>query len=192
MNIQPTDAIIVVDVQNDFCHGGALPVPDARRIIKPINSLSLRIQRQVFTRDWHPQDHCSFSDSPEFVDGSWPEHCVQDSPGAEFHGGLHVPVDALIIDKGTDPDREDYGAFENSNLAEKLSQWGVTRVFVCGLATDYCVKATALGGIKNGFEVVMIEDACKAVDVPEGSGDQAIKEMKAASVLMCHSADLLP
>lgn len=192
MEIESTDALIVVDVQNDFFHGGALPIHDARRIIRPINALLLRIEHHVFTRDWHPQDHCSFSDSPEFVDRSWPDHCVQNSPGAEFHGSLHVPIDAVIIDKGTDPNQEDYGAFENSNLTEILRGRGVKRIFVCGLATDYCVKATALGGVKACFEVVLIEDACQAVDLPPGSGEEAIEEMKAASIRVCQSADLLP
>jgi len=190
MRIQPTDALIVVDVQNDFCPGGALPVEEGHRVVHPINQISPKFDHVVFSRDWHPENHCSFGDPPEFVDGSWPPHCVADSPGAEFHGDLIVPVDAPIIDKGTDPNHENYSDFRGTGLTDMLRAWGVKRVFVCGLATDYCVKHTALDGIKEGFEVYVIENACRAVNFPPGTGPQAVEEMKQAGVKVCWSGDL--
>ncbi|HIJ64846.1 MAG TPA: nicotinamidase [Candidatus Hydrogenedentes bacterium] len=190
MDVQPTDALIVVDVQNDFCPGGALPVGGGNQIVGPINEFMPKFQHVVFTRDWHPADHCSFDGTPKFVDGSWPVHCVADSPGAAFHGDLHVPLDAFIVDKGTDPDVEAYGGFQDTDLAEKLAEWGVERVFICGLATDYCVKCTAFGALDHGFEVVLVEDACRGVDIPEGSADQAVTEMRDAGILVCVSGQL--
>lgn len=164
MKITDTDALIVVDVQNDFCPGGALPVPGGDGVVTVINRLMTRFEHIAFTRDWHPNDHCSFSANPKFADGSWPPHCVRDSPGAEFHGSLRVPLDALVVDKGADPDHEQYGGFENPRLAEYLRRRGVTRVFVTGLATEYCVRATALGALQQGFDAVVVEDACRGID----------------------------
>ena len=191
MNIEPTDALIVVDVQNDFCPGGALPVPDGWRVASPINKVVIGFDHYFFTRDWHPFDHCSFSDTPEFADGSWPEHCMEDSPGAEFLVDLHVPSDAAVVSKGMDPDKEAYSGFEETDLAEQLHARGVRRVFVCGLATDFCVKATALDALRLGFTVVIIRDACRAVDKPAGSGDAAFEEMRAAGAQFCRSGDLV-
>jgi len=190
MKILPTDALVVVDVQNDFCPGGALAVDEGHRVVPVINQGIPLFRHTVFTRDWHPQDHCSFADPPEFVDGSWPAHCVADSPGAEFHGDLQVPVDALIISKGVDPNREAYSGFSGTPLAEELRRRDVQRVFVCGLATDYCVKQTALDGLANGFQVFLIENACRGVNFPPGSAARAIEEMKLAGVGVCWSGDL--
>lgn len=159
----PSDALIIVDVQNDFCSGGALPVPQGEMVVRPINCMQKHFDHIVFSRDWHPGDHCSFSYSPEFRDGSWPRHCVQDSPGAEFHGDLRVPVDAIIINKADDPNKEVYSAFDGTHLAEELRQRGVKRVFITGLALDYCVKATALDALKEGFAVVIVRDCVRAV-----------------------------
>lgn len=168
-----------------------MPVTDGHRVAEAVNKVLRRFDRVVFTRDWHPEDHCSFSDEPEFVDGSWPVHCVQHSPGAEFVGDIRVPLNAIIIDKGCDADMEQYGAFDGTDLAETLESKGIARLFVGGLATDYCVKATALGGRKNGFDVVLIEDACRAVDNPPGSEQLALEEMKKAGVAFCHTRDLV-
>lgn len=191
MRIESTDALIVVDLQNDFCHGGALPVNGGNRVVPIANRLAFAFPLVVFTRDWHPLDHCSFAEEPEFIDGSWPVHCTAHSPGAEFHGDLHIPADALIVDKGAEADSVGYSGFEDSNLAEELETRGVKRIFVCGLATDYCVKETALEGVRLGFEVVVVEDACRAVDFPPGTGDQALEDMKAGSVVLCRSKDLI-
>lgn len=190
MKIGPTDALIVVDVQNDFCPDGALPVSEGHRVVPVINRLLLLFDHVVFTRDWHPQDHCSFGDPPEFKDGSWPVHCVADSPGAEFHGDLHVPVDAKIVSKGVDANEEAYSGFSGGALAEDLRNWGVERIFVCGLATEICVKHTALDGVDNGFQVVLIENACRGVNFPTGSATDAVEEMKRAGVEVRWSEDL--
>jgi nicotinamidase/pyrazinamidase len=188
MELNDKDALIVVDVQNDFCPGGALSVLGGEGVVRVINPLQLKFDRIYFTRDWHPQDHCSFSDEPTFQDGSWPVHCVQDSPGAEFQGDLHVPSDATIINKGTDPDKEAYSGFQDTDLAARLRDAGVERVFVTGLATDYCVKATALDAVKAGFQTVLVENGCRGVD-DEGS-KEAITAMRAAGVEVYIGADV--
>jgi len=190
MRIQPTDALIVVDVQNDFCPGGALAVDEGDRVSPVINQLMPLFQHVAFTRDWHPEDHCSFADPPDFADGSWPAHCIAHSPGAEFHGDLEVPADAIIVDKGTDPDKEAYSGFSGTALAGKLRKRGVRRLFVCGLATEYCVEQTALDGLRNGFKVVLVENACRGVNFPPGSAARAVEEMKAAGVEVHWSKDL--
>lgn len=192
MDIGPSDALIVVDAQNDFAPGGALPVNDARLIVPVINELGHFFEHIVFGRDWHPSDHCSFAVDPDFVDGSWPPHCVQDTPGAEFLGDLHVPVDAILISKGMDPDKEAYSEFEDTDLAEILRGREIQRIFVCGLATDYCVKATALDAKALGFEVVVLLDACRGIDSPPGSTNQALDEMRQASIVLSQSEAVLP
>lgn len=191
MHIGPEDALIVVDVQNDFAPGGALPVNDARLIVPPINDLAPFFETLVCSRDWHPSDHCSFDIDPGFVDGSWPSHCVQDTPGAEFLGDLHVPVDAIIVSKGTDPDKEAYSGFDDSDLADVLRDRGIRRVFVCGLATDYCVKATALDAKKLGFDVVVLLDACRGIDVPHGTVAETLDAFREAAIVISHSEAIL-
>ena len=188
MKVNDTDALIVVDVQNDFCPGGALSVLGGEGVVRVINPLQMKFDKLYFTRDWHPQDHCSFSDTPAYTDKSWPPHCVQDSPGAEFHGDLHVPSDATIISKGTDPAREAYSGFEDTDLADRLKADGVTRVFVAGLATDYCVKATALDALAAGFETVLVEDGCRGVN--DETAAAALVEMRAAGVIFCRGGDI--
>ncbi len=190
MNVLPTDALIVVDIQNDFCPGGALPVERGDAIVPEINAIQHLFKCRVFTRDWHPANHCSFSDDPQFVDKSWPAHCVQGTPGAAFHSGLQLPDDAWIVSKATDPDREAYSDFENTNLAEDLRARGIMRIFVCGLATDYCVKFTCLDGRKKEFDVFLIEDLCRAIDNPPGTANAAVEEMRQAGVQPLHSRDL--
>lgn len=190
MKVNDDDALIVVDVQNDFCPGGALPVPGGEGVVRVINTLQMKFHTLCFTRDWHPQDHCSFSDEPQFTDKSWPPHCVQDSPGAEFHGDLHVPSDVIIVSKGTDSDKEAYSGFEGTDLAGQLRAAGVKRVFVAGLATDYCVKATALDAVKAGFETVLVGDGCRGIT--EETSARALAEMRAAGVVTCRGGDVRP
>lgn len=190
MYVQPTDALVVVDVQNDFCPGGALAVDEGHKVVPVINKVMPLFDHIVFMRDWHPQNHCSFADPPEFRDGSWPEHCVIGSPGAEFHGDLHVPADALIVSHGSNPNKEAYSGFDGTQLADYLRNRGIKRIFVAGLATDYCVKYTALDGVRNGFEVFLIENACRAVNFPPGSAAVAVEEMRRAGVKVCWSGDL--
>lgn len=190
MNVLPTDALIIVDMQNDFCPGGALAVERGDAIVPEINAIVPLFNHCVFTRDWHPANHCSFSDDPQFVDGSWPAHCVQGTRGAEFHPELRMPEDAWIVSKATDPEYEAYSDFEQTNLANELRERGILRLFVCGIATDYCVKATSIDGVRNGFDVFLIEDLCRAVDNPPGNGQAAVEEMTHSGVQLVLSGAL--
>ena len=190
MRIADSDALIVVDAQNDFCPGGSLAVKDGDQVIPVLNRLLPRFKTQVFTRDWHPPDHVSFVSEPKFVDKSWPPHCVRDTPGAAFHPRLQVPPDAIIVSKAEDREVEAYSGFQGTGLAQKLKKRGVTRVLVGGLATDYCVLFTILDAIAAGFAAVVILDACRGVDIPPGTADQAVAKMKKAGALAIASADL--
>lgn len=183
--IQDSDALIVVDVQNDFCPGGALPVLGGDQVVPVINRAMCHFDTIVFSRDWHESGHCSFSANPEFRDGSWPPHCLQDTPGAEFHGSLRVPLDALLISKAEI--EESYSAFDRTGLAEQLRAKHIQRIFVAGLATDYCVRATALDGMREGFETWLITDGCRGVS-PETT-KAALAEMENAGVHLCRSEE---
>jgi nicotinamidase/pyrazinamidase len=187
MTVEQNDALIVVDVQNDFCPGGALPVLGGDAVVAPINQVMRAFDHVVFTRDWHPADHCSFSAAPEYCDGSWPPHCEQDSPGAEFHGDLRVPLDAHFVQKGTDPDVEAYSAFSGTDLAKELRRRGIARIFVAGLTTDYCVKSTSIDAVREGFEAVVVLDACRGV--AKTTTESAIAEMRQAGVAFCFSGE---
>ncbi len=180
--IRPTDALIVVDVQNDFLPGGRLAVDDGDAVVPKINMLLPLFEHVVYTRDWHPADHVSFSDEPEYRDGSWPPHCVQGTHGAEFAPNLKIGRDALIVSKGDDPDAEAYSGFQASgiDLASWLREREIDRLFVTGLATDYCVLNTVLGGVSAGFEVVLVEDAVRGVD--SETTRAALEEMRSAGV----------
>lgn len=175
-------ALLVVDVQNDFCPGGALAVAGGDEIIPVINRLLPRFEVVVYTRDWHPENHISFADPPQFMDKSWPPHCVAGTWGTEFHPRLVVRPDGIIVEKGTDVNLEAYSGFQGTDLAEQLRGRQVETVYLTGLATDYCVKATALDAVKEGFRVLVIEDACRGVDSPPGSVEKAFQEMKEAGV----------
>ncbi len=188
MFITDSDALIIVDIQNDFCPGGALGVANGDAVVRVINHIMDNFEHLVFSRDWHPQDHCSFSDTPEYRDGSWPVHCVQDSPGAEFHGDLRVPLDAVFVCKATDPDVEAYSVFSGTGLLEELRRRKVTRIFLAGLATDYCVRFSALEALKLGFETYVVVDACRGV--AEETTRTALAEMKEAGVAFCASGEI--
>jgi nicotinamidase/pyrazinamidase len=190
MDIAHTDALIVVDVQQDFCLKGALCVPGGDEIVPIINRLSPHFAHVVFTRDWHPEHHCSFAENPEFVDKSWPVHCVAGTPGAALHPDLDVSEEALVVDSGQDPDHEAYSGFEGTDLETMLDARGVKRVFVCGLATDFCVKETALDAVKARFEVVLITDACRGIDRPAGTLRAALDEMEKAGVTFITSREM--
>ncbi len=192
MTIGDNDALLVVDVQNDFCPGGALAVPGGDMVVPAINKLVGLFPTVVFSRDWHPADHCSFSAEPAFEDMSWPVHCVQHSPGAEFHGDLIVPGDAMQLRKGADPDREAYSAFEGDlPLTARLREREIERLFVVGLATDFCVKHSAIDGCRKGFEVLVVDDACRGIDQPAGSLGRAWEAMRAAGVRATRLGDVL-
>jgi len=188
--IDAHSALIVVDVQRDFCPGGALAVPHGDEVVPILNQYIERFQKAsaliVATRDWHPQNHCSFKPQG----GPWPPHCVQNTSGAEFHPDLKLPPQTLFVSKADKPDQEAYSGFEGTSLASQLRQRGITRLFVGGLATDYCVKNTALDGVKEGFEVYLLEDAIRGVDVTPGDSQRAIQEMMAAGIKKITLADL--
>ncbi len=174
----PEEALIVVDMQRDFMPGGALPVPEGDKIIPIVNECVRKFRERgaliVATRDWHPENHISFREQG----GPWPRHCVQNTPGAEFV--VELPEDAVIISKATEPDKEAYSGFEGTNLAEILREKGVKRVYVCGVATEYCVKATALDAVKHGFETYLLTDAIKGIN-PEDER-KALEELQRAGV----------
>ena len=183
-------ALIVVDLQIDFCPGGALAVPEGDRIVPVINGLIPGFEIIVYTRDWHPKNHVSFAEKPEFLDKSWPSHCVANTRGADFHPDLNFGLNVLIIDKATTPEVEAYSGFQDTNLAKTLKRLEVDTVYITGLATDYCVKATALDAVREGFKVFLVEDACKGVDSPPGSVKQALAGMEKAGVRIISVAEV--
>jgi nicotinamidase-related amidase len=184
--IQPDDALIVVDLQHDFLTGGALGVDGAERIIEPINALASRFMRVYATRDWHPADHSSFTQ----YGGPWPVHCVAGTHGAAFHPALHLSNIDRILDKGTDRTVDGYSAFAETGLADDLRAHGVRRVFVCGLVTDYCVKASALDARTAGFDAVVIEDAAAAVNVDPGDEVRALDAIREAGAAVARSFEI--
>lgn len=174
--IDEKDALIIVDVQKDFCPGGFLPVTKGDKVVSVINDyikIFKKAQAQIFaTRDWHPPNHISF----KTYGGIWPPHCIQENEGAEFHPHLKLPETVKIISKATDPSKEAYSGFDGTELKEELKK-SVKRVFVGGLATDYCVKNTVLDALKLGFEAILLLDATLGVNVKPDDSEKAIKEM---------------
>ena len=181
------DGLIVVDLQVDFCPGGALAVAEGDEVVAPVNGL-LEIPgwMKVATRDWHPADHASF----EAQGGIWPVHCVAETRGAAFHPRMEAGKVEMVVSKATTRDAEAYSGFDGTTLADDLREAGIERLFVCGLATDYCVKATALDARREGFEVVVVEDAIRAVNVNPGDGKKAIEEMRAAGCAFAPSSEI--
>ena len=170
-------ALIIVDLQNDFCPDGALPVEDGDKIIPIINKYIEKVEGAegyiIATRDWHPHDHISFKEQG----GIWPPHCVQGSEGAEFHKDLNHPEDAIIISKATKRDEEAYSGFQGTELDNILREKRVKNLLIGGLATDYCVKSTVLDALSLDYEVYFLEDASKGVDLEKGDSERAINEM---------------
>jgi nicotinamidase/pyrazinamidase len=181
-----TDALIIVDVQNDFCPGGALAVPRGDEVVPVINRLLERHWLSVATKDWHPAGHCSF----ESRGGPWPPHCVEGTAGAELHPKLDATKIRLVITKGSHPDRDAYSGFQGTELAKILRGKGVNRVVVCGIATDYCVRATAHDALQEGFEVLVLEDAIRGVEVQPGDSQRALDELRQAGAAVIISSDL--
>ena len=161
--LQPGDALLLVDVQIDFCPGGNLPVAEGDKVVPVLNRWLAAAREKGIpvyaSRDWHPSGHMSFAARG----GQWPDHCLQDSAGAAFHPDLALPDDTVVISKGVRFDKDQYSAFDETGLAERLRQDGVSRVWVGGLALDVCVEATALGGREAGFAVRLIPEASKAI-----------------------------
>jgi len=171
-------ALLIVDLQKDFCPGGALAVEDGDKVVEPCNRLIRFFEEHgwliYFTRDWHPTNHCSFKANG----GPWPPHCVAYTPGAEFPSELYVPPGTTVISKADDPDKEAYSGFDGSVLGDLLKAQAVEAVVVAGLTTDYCVKTTALDALRLGFAVTVAIDAIKAVNVESDDGQNAIKLMQ--------------
>lgn len=187
---QNGDALLIVDVQKDFCPGGALAIEQGDRII-PVLNYWIQQARQskvpiYASRDWHPQGHVSH----ETHGGPWPVHCVQDSEGAEFHPELHLPDDVVKITKGTRFDHDQNSVFDETGLSEQLKRDGVRRLFIGGLALDVCVLASVIDARKAGFEVLVIEDATRPVN--EEGGRKALEEMEksGAGVVTTEATDL--
>jgi nicotinamidase/pyrazinamidase len=182
------DALLITDFQNDFTPGGALAVEGGDEIAEPINRLAREFDVVLATRDWHPPDHGSFAGAevdPDKWEGTdppaiWPVHCVAGTPGAELYPGLDRDNVDLVLDKGQDPNSQGYSSFHGSGLADELRRRGIDRVYVTGLTTDYCVKNSVLDALREGFDVVLVEDAVRAVNVNEGDGERAIEEMRRA------------
>ncbi len=182
-------ALVIVDLQNDFCPGGSLAVPDGDKIVPIVNDLIERFSRAglpiLATRDWHPENHASF----KAQGGLWPPHCVQNTPGARFHPNLRLPDSATVISKADSKEKDAYSGFEGTDLAALLKEAWVDRIVVCGLATDYCVRATALDGLRAGVKVTVVEDAIRGVDVQPGDAEKALAELqKAGASLVQHTA----
>jgi nicotinamidase/pyrazinamidase len=177
---RPGDALIVVDVQNDFLPGGALGVPDGDAVVPVLNRYLARFAAAglpVFaTRDWHPAGHCSFAARG----GPWPPHCIQETPGAAYAADLELPPATHHVLKGSDLDQDSYSGFGGTRLADELRAAGAERLFIGGLATDYCVLNTVLDARREGFAVRLLLDAIRAVEVNPGDGDAAIERMRAA------------
>jgi nicotinamidase/pyrazinamidase len=185
---RPGDALVVVDVQNDFVTG-SLAVPRAAAVVAPlartVEAFRARALPVVATRDWHPLRHCSFAAQG----GPWPPHCVQDSHGAAFAAALRLPPEAVVVSKGTDPDAEAYSGFKGTSLAAELRARGVRRLFIGGLATDYCVLNTVQDAIAEGFDVVVLVDGIAAVDVHPGDGAKALDAMRRGGARFARTGD---
>jgi nicotinamidase/pyrazinamidase len=177
ISLTPADALIVVDMQNDFLPGGALGVPRGDEVLAPIRQLIALYRGRglpvYVTRDWHPADHVSFKDQG----GPWPPHCVAGSSGAEFSAALNLTDGVKVISKATTAQADAYSAFNGTELADELRDRHVERVAVCGLATDYCVLNTVLDALTLRFKAIVLPEATRAVDVTPGDGERAIAEM---------------
>jgi len=185
--LRRSDALIVVDVQRDFLPGGALAVPEGDQVVPVLNRYIALFEKEglptVFTRDWHPSDHCSFSAQG----GPWPPHCVAGSDGAAFAAALAVPATGLVLSKATTSEADAYSGFQHTGLAAWLRERGCSRLFIGGLATDYCVLETVRDALAEGFAAVLLRDAVRAVNVHPDDGaraEQAMREAGAATATL--------
>ena len=180
---------MIADIQNDFLPGGALPVARGDEIVSVLNVYAKRFQEagaHVFaSKDWHPLNHCSFKQQG----GPWPPHCVQETKGAKFSLDLKLPEDAVVVFKATDPMRESYSVFDGTDFAAELEERDVIRLFIGGLATDYCVLNTVLDARKLGYETVVLMDATRGIDVEPGDVDRAVESMLKAGAEQATTAD---
>ena len=192
MRMGLNDALLIVDVQRDFLPGGNLAVPDGDAVIPVLNGYIERARQAGLpvyaSRDWHPANHCSF----KARGGLWSPHCVRDTAGAAFAPELALPADAIIVSKATREDADAYSAFGGTALAAQLRERGVKRLLVGGLATDYCVLNTVRDALKEGFEVILLADAIRAVDVNAGDGERAERAMREAGATPAQLGDFPP
>ena len=183
------DALLVVDVQQDFLPGGALAVPSGDEVVPVLAACIEKFKRCnlpiTASRDWHSPDHCSF----RAFGGQWPPHCVAGSAGAELDPALHLPTDAKIVDKGQSADRDAYSAFEGTELHAWLRDQGVRRLFIGGLATDYCVQHSARDALRHGYVVILLEDAMRAIDPV--AGERIVEELRGLNATVIQSGELL-
>jgi nicotinamidase/pyrazinamidase len=184
-------ALLVVDVQNDFCPGGALAIKEGDQVVPLLNTLVREFVELgfpvFFSRDWHPSNHCSF----KMQGGTWPPHCVQGSNGAAFHPKMIVPKGSTIISKGTEPDQEAYSAFQGTDLASRLRKSETDVLVVGGLATDYCVLNSVLDSVKSGLETLVVSDCVRGVNVKKSDSARAMKEMRDAGAQTATSDALM-
>jgi len=180
-------ALLVVDLQNDFCPGGAIAVPDGDAIVPKVNRMIDLFARRalpiVASRDWHPRETRHFKG----LGGAWPPHCIQGTKGARFHPAMRLPKEAIVVSKGMDPEEDSYSAFQavtdrGRDLEAVLRELGVEELFLAGLATDYCVRASALDAMKRGFRVRVLGDAVRGVNLKPGDSEAALRELKAHSI----------
>ncbi|MCK4415012.1 MAG: bifunctional nicotinamidase/pyrazinamidase [Candidatus Eisenbacteria sp.] len=201
------DALLAIDIQNDFCSGGNLEIRGGEEVVLPVNELMSHFRHVILTQDWHPPGHHSFAsahagrqprETIELAYGEqtlWPDHCVQGTRGAAFHSDLHTDAATMIVRKGTRRELDSYSAFlENdqqtpTGLGGALEELGIRRLFVAGLATDVCVLYSVRDARKLGFDVVLVEDACRGIDIG-GSLEDAIAEMRSAGVLIAGAASV--
>lgn len=182
--------MVIVEIQRDFLPGGSLAVPGGDAVVPAMRRCMKLFEHgglPIFaTRDWHPPDHCSF----RAQGGPWPPHCVAGSRGAQFAGALQMPASANVISKATTPGKDSYSGFEDTDLDAQLRALRVRRLFVGGLATDYCVLNTVRDALRLGYAVVLLTDACGALDVNPGDGRRALDEMQRLGARLVESADL--
>lgn len=206
--IHGKNALLVIDVQNDFCPGGRLAIRDGDKVIPIINSILKKFFKVIATQDWHPQDHISFAmnhpgkKAYDVVDVNgteqvlWPAHCVAGTKGAQFHPELNTNSFHLIVRKGMHPNIDSYSAFTENDkktitgLSGYLKGLEITQVYLCGLATDYCVFYSALDAVHSGFDTHVINDACRGVNVPENNVQKSIDTMKASGIHIIESSEL--
>ncbi|MCH8909301.1 MAG: isochorismatase family protein [Chloroflexi bacterium] len=190
MELSLTDALIVIDIQNDFCDGGAVPVEGALALVKSLTTLSRRVQsvggRVIATQDWHTEKHLSFVENG----GKWPQHCVQGTEGANFHPNLKLPVGSIVIRKGADPKIDAQSAFTESTLEETLRRHSVERLFICGVPAELTVLETAIDARSLGFETLVVEDGIAALTRDAAEIARAIEKMKTAGIEFVTSTEL--
>jgi nicotinamidase/pyrazinamidase len=189
LNIDNKDALIIADIQIDFLPGGALPIKEGDQIIPAINEYAKMFNKAnakvIASRDWHPPKHISFTEQG----GPWPSHCVHDTEGAKFSPDLKLPAGTIVVSKATDSGKEAYSVFDGTEFGDQLKSWGMKRIFIGGLATDYCVVNSVLDARKMGLAVVVLVDATRGINVNPGEVDKALKTMSQAGAAQVTLAD---